>query len=644
MRKLVKLLRLNLSRLLVMTLSTSSLMLGATPVFANEHPVPVQDRMTIKGSLWDPRAQPGDDPKRWLYGMTFQGGQNPGSPAPLLADDGKGVFCESLSPECLSAEQIYARGYAPMCSPEFTQSACISKVELRVASSSWSVATPIREFNAAPSDKSFSWFDNHLTKNPQLGEVTQIARTRTWSESKSISAPASAQGPMLFDLPTIPNAGGSTLYLVDVSFEALIRPKAKSTSFNEFRAAVYPIVVKPMPESHRGVDIYHKLGSGPVGRGATGPVYGGADFQFDGEVAYSARFNPGVEVRVVLQIPKTLGGWFHSRLSEPEMQLEEISPNVNELTISGRPAEIPITNVFVQGTDPKYRDLVLETEPRYWFDQHVRDEEAGKFAGVSGGLWSSNNGTSTFEKWQKLMSDQAKGSAQTWLVSRMPIERLGSNRCLNDTSRIQGLINTNAMVYQSQIPVFVDGFLSYGVAGVHRDMNGQLNLGEYDLSIASETARCLYGFSKAPISAAIQVVNDQGSQVVATTEVNERGGYLNLSAKGFTFSQKQVRVNFEQPNPPKRLTFTLPPFAKQFTNLSSSQRKSVVSFVAESRHNSKVACTAYFVKASEKNLATARAKSACAYAKTLNPKLAYTSVAKQTKTASLNGRVVLSSN
>lgn len=611
---------------------------------ADGNPVAQQDRMIVKGPLWDPRAQPGDDPKRWLYGMTFQGGQNPGSPAPLLADDSNGKFCETLNADCLDAQRIFARGYAPLCSPDLAQSACIVQVEMRSIGSSWSAATPVRSLDASPSEKSLQWFQEHLVKNPQLGQVTDISKTRGWSESPLISAPASAAGPMLFEIEAHPNAANSYQYLVDVNFEALLDSKAKSTRFNEFQAAVYPVVLKSYPESHRGVDIFHKLNGGPAARGATGPMFHGGDFQFNGEVAYSSRFKPEVEVRLTLKIPQSLGGWFHSRLSGPDMQLKNLGSGMNELTISGKPAEVPITNVFVQGTDPKYRDLVLETEPRYWFDQHVKAEQEGLFAGVSGGLWSPNNGTSTFDKWQKMLSDQAKGSAQSWLVSRMPIERLGSNRCLNDTSRIQGLINTNAMVYQSQVPTFADGFLSYTVAGVHRDMHGQLNLGEYDLSIASDTARCLYGFSNAPISAAIQVINDQGSQVVATTQVFERGGYLNLSAKGFTFSQKQVRVNFTQTSPPLSLKSTLPGFKGVSSKLSSAQRKSIATLLAAAQSNSSSTCTAYYVKAADKRLATARAKAACAYAKTLNSNLKVTSVAKQTKTASLNGRVTITSN
>jgi hypothetical protein len=59
-------------------------------------------------------------------------------------------------------------------------------------------------------------------------------------------------------------------------------------------------------------------------------------------------------------------------------------------------------------------------------------------------------------------------------------------------------------------------------------------------------ARCLYKFSNAPISATIEVVSESGANQVATTTVNEKGGWLYLSAKNFTFSAPTVRVKLTQ--------------------------------------------------------------------------------------------------
>jgi hypothetical protein len=100
------------------------------------------------------------------------------------------------------------------------------------------------------------------------------------------------------------------------------------------------------------------------------------------------------------------------------------------------------------------------------------------------------------------------------------------------------------MVYDGGVPQFSGGFLNYKVAGLHYAPDGEdLNLGAYDLVMRSETARCLYGFGKAPLSATVSVVNEKGTKSIATTMVKEtKDGWLKLAAYGFTFSKKTIKV------------------------------------------------------------------------------------------------------
>jgi hypothetical protein len=103
------------------------------------------------------------------------------------------------------------------------------------------------------------------------------------------------------------------------------------------------------------------------------------------------------------------------------------------------------------------------------------------------------------------------------------------------------------MVYDGGVPKFTRGFLNYKVAGMHFEGDGTTEvLGSYDLVMRSEVARCLYGFSKAPVSATITIAGD-GDRNIATTVVGERNGWLKLAAYGFTFSEKTIRVKLTQP-------------------------------------------------------------------------------------------------
>jgi hypothetical protein len=71
-------------------------------------------------------------------------------------------------------------------------------------------------------------------------------------------------------------------------------------------------------------------------------------------------------------------------------------------------------------------------------------------------------------------------------------------------------------------------------------------MNSYDLALRSDVARCLYGFTAAPIGATIEVVSQFGEKQVAVTTVNEKNGWLHLAAKGFTFSAPTVSVKLTQ--------------------------------------------------------------------------------------------------
>jgi hypothetical protein len=64
--------------------------------------------------------------------------------------------------------------------------------------------------------------------------------------------------------------------------------------------------------------------------------------------------------------------------------------------------------------------------------------------------------------------------------------------------------------------------------------------------MSSVVARCLYGFSQAPIGATISIVSESGEPNIATTLVREKDGFLNLAAYNFTFSSPTVRVKLTQ--------------------------------------------------------------------------------------------------
>jgi len=102
------------------------------------------------------------------------------------------------------------------------------------------------------------------------------------------------------------------------------------------------------------------------------------------------------------------------------------------------------------------------------------------------------------------------------------------------------------MLYEDILPKFENGSLNYKVGGLHFNPDGTTFKGMYDLVMRSETARCLYGFSNAPISAEISVISVEGEKQVATTKLSESKDWIHLSAYNFGFSSPTIKMTLKQ--------------------------------------------------------------------------------------------------
>jgi hypothetical protein len=56
----------------------------------------------------------------------------------------------------------------------------------------------------------------------------------------------------------------------------------------------------------------------------------------------------------------------------------------------------------------------------------------------------------------------------------------------------------------------------------------------------------MYGFTNAPISAKVAVASSDGTPRVAVTTLNEKNGWLSLTATGFEFSTPKIAVQLKQ--------------------------------------------------------------------------------------------------
>jgi hypothetical protein len=151
--------------------------------------------------------------------------------------------------------------------------------------------------------------------------------------------------------------------------------------------------------------------------------------------------------------------------------------------------------------------------------------------------------------WIPFIEDKATALLSYWSVRTLgPGEMEGASKCFQDSNGVTGIVTTNATQYSAGPPAFSkdDGTLNYVVAAPHYGTKGEDFKGSYDLVMRSDVARCVYGFSKAPINATISITSSDGTPQVATTVIGERKGWLYLQAKNFEFSAPIIKAKLTQ--------------------------------------------------------------------------------------------------
>lgn len=249
--------------------------------------------------------------------------------------------------------------------------------------------------------------------------------------------------------------------------------------------------------------------------------------------------SPDTRIKLSLRVTSELTGWFRGRITKQNVSVGKFSATNNLVTIEGNPVNVPRMRAVLtpENSTPEQQEAikshgggggntVFQNEIKYPFSNW------GEFSWV--------------EMFRGIARDTSAGQSTLWNVSTIQGGGSGS-KCLSETGRVLGMVSTNATLYNGIVPEFKDGMLTYKVAGMHYAPDGKtLNEGTYDLLMQSDVARCLYGFSKAPISATVSVIGEGGEEKTAVTVVNEKDGWLHLAAYGFSFSAPTINIKLSQ--------------------------------------------------------------------------------------------------
>ena len=373
--------------------------------------------------------------------------------------------------------------------------------------------------------------------------LTRSLQGMTFPADKSLNYIAGST-PSIWSAPESPSSSGTTDYMVLVRMHQARYLGEKKFNPKHFIASVVPY--REQAGDYKAPSQI-TVSNDPFQNGPTKSyAAGGHDecvWTEAGKCGVAQDFAAGTRVKLVIRLPKELSGWLQGRLKDPLVQAKSFSETNSELTVEAEPALVQRFKHTIVG-----KENVSETEKQF-----VREN------GMSGSwdsftTWANASRPEAFKfirHFKTAAGDKAAGANTYWNFGSSHLTAQGSP-CLSDNSKILGIVTTNSMAYDGGVPKYSRGSLNYKVAGMHLEADGATEvLGSYDLVMRSEVARCLYGFSKAPLSATISI-SGAGDRTIATTVVSEKNGWLKLAAYGFTFSEKTIKVKLTQ----KKTTIT----------------------------------------------------------------------------------------
>jgi hypothetical protein len=250
-------------------------------------------------------------------------------------------------------------------------------------------------------------------------------------------------------------------------------------------------------------------------------------------------------VSLQIRMSNEIGGWFRGRLANADIDVEKFSARNSLLTITAKPVTVARFAAQIKKENVSRKGLEL-LRSNWSPDSEIFGPGSSRGAFATEG-WKRKP-FNFLDEFRAAANDTAYSVSTLWNFET--VDKDTSNSCLADTDRILGIVTTNATVYDGTAPTFRNGTLNYQLSGMHYLPGGtELNLGTYNLVMRSDVARCLYGFSQAPLSATISVLNEQGTKTTATSVVSEKNGWLKLAAYGFTFSKKTIRAKITKAKP-----------------------------------------------------------------------------------------------
>jgi hypothetical protein len=450
-------------------------------------------------------------------------------------------LCKSLEDEkCKSAQVGNYRAFLPKCE-NATETDCIESL---VAVKKSGVSLP-------GSLTAYTYDNKHPTSFSGDGNL----------------APLRGSDPSIWSIPGAPHAYGNE-YVLLVSLSNAIDRSRDLSADAYFSMNLFPIsrlaTGYTIPDSY-GFANYPRCFQKVDGSGNSYVACGGGAQEFSyyrcaakmieaATCLLRRAFPEDMRFKVSVRLKKEPASMLHGRLQDPAI---EITKNAGSTKISVEAGSVRVPILYSGGQYntlsqevKDYWDKCLNSRTCEFFSRQastnvITDPQRRNIQDYAESY--GNRVLAIVPIFAKSVNDRAVAAPSAWNIKTLSRGQMQSSaNCFKSGTGFVGVVTTNSTTYSEGPPTFVDGTLDYKVSSLHLLPNGDVFKGNYNLVLRSDVARCLYGFSNAPISATISVISADGQSQVATTVVNERKNWLYLSANGFTFSSPVIKVKLTQ--------------------------------------------------------------------------------------------------
>ena len=253
------------------------------------------------------------------------------------------------------------------------------------------------------------------------------------------------------------------------------------------------------------------------------------------------------QFKLVLRLPSPPQGWLTGRLFQPEIAVESVKDATAQpyrVTLVASPVPTPriIKNYFSDVPAEANRCLLIYPGNKFCFTGSLIGAEGWRSYGTIGTDPVGYN--LQFRRDPEMnIADDIVDDFQVGMTFSGKIQSNASDRC-QVPNTISGFASSNAMTYSSY-PIWDNsGSLNYEVAGPHFMPDKSIFRGVYSLILSKEYVKCLWGLSTPVFKASLEVIDQDGVTSNAVTVIGTDDKYVRLSATGFTFSQKTLKVKF----------------------------------------------------------------------------------------------------